>query len=218
MKGLAKRAQVQAAKKSKKQKKADEIARHTIVWKLTHAQEELVEARWNANIDPRTWLDAGKVLSQQNLLALRDGQLVDDAIVMAYMKLITQRSHNYAKVSKWTGKADIFSHDLLLFPTYIEGPTPEQSHWLLFTVKPQSFLIESWDSIPWQNELRAEKLKLYLTFEFNWVRPNSPINGVPRQNNGVGCAVFVCGFAEALSRNVLPTFSAADIPTLRKIV
>ncbi|XP_050533325.1 sentrin-specific protease 1-like [Daktulosphaira vitifoliae] len=163
---------------------------------------------------------------------------LNDEIINQYMDLITQRSpetvyafntffysalsdKGYQHVSRWTKKVDIFSKEKLFIPVHIE----EDNHWCLVYVDFLKKTIKYYDSLGGRNFMCLKLILKYLMMEHinkknvdfrpgGWSLLN--VKKCPKQNNLWDCGVFVCMYAEYLSRNQPLTFSQKDMGRCRK--
>ena len=113
---------------------------------------------------------------------------------------------------------DFFNLQLVLFPLVIEH------HWILLTVSPTTKTIVYYDSRFNPGVKHREKLFRYLTalhksltqkelVRREWTSVDQ--HDIPRQTNSHDCGVFVCQYAERLTRNASFDFSQADMPAIR---
>nr|VZI07641.1 unnamed protein product [Spirometra erinaceieuropaei] len=128
----------------------------------------------------------------------------------------------YQGVRRWTRQINLFEHDLVFFPIHDRG-----IHWCLAAADLRNKTLTYYDSMGGGNDhcldilleyLDAEcqdKLKKSLDGLDKWKKINTK-NSVPQQENGCDCGVFLCTFAEFLSRGAEFTFSQADMPQIRQ--
>lgn len=163
---------------------------------------------------------------------------LNDEVINKYMDLINERSPDtvyafntffflalsakgYSSVSRWTKKIDIFSKQKLFIPVHID----EESHWCLVCVNFKEKSIKYYDSLGGRNFKCLKFILYYLVFEHvdkkkeefrpdGWLLVNE--KKCPQQTNVWDCGVFICMFAEHLSRNVPLNFTQDDMEDLRK--
>ncbi|XP_073236946.1 sentrin-specific protease-like [Porites lutea] len=124
-------------------------------------------------------------------------------------------------LAKWTKKINIFEYDKIFIPVHLPG------HWVLGVVDFGSKVISYWDSMKssancafyenLRSFLKEESVKRGRTFlEEQWL--DQYPQDIPKQDNAYDCGMFVCMFAEFLSRGDLPTFKQDDMPSMRRKV
>lgn len=147
------------------------------------------------------------VLTYLNLLCLRSRiQLEEDRPTVYAMNthfLERMQKDGYSGVSKWTKCADIFYFDIILVPVLIN------KHWTIAMIHIKEKSIKYYDSIGGQNDALMTKLAEYLQFEHLqkkkvaldtcWVMEN--VRNIPQQKNRHDCGVFICMYAEYVTRN-----------------
>ncbi|XP_029344967.1 uncharacterized protein LOC100573040 [Acyrthosiphon pisum] len=160
----------------------------------------------------------------------------NDEVINKFMDVITERSpdtvyafntffykalsaNGYSHVSRWTKKIDIFSKQKLFIPIHIKN------HWCLVYVCFPQKSIKYYDSKGGCNMNCLKLIMDYLMFEhidkkeevFNpkgWLLMN--VKNCPQQLNTWDCGVFVCLFAEHLSKSIPLHFSQDHIGTFRR--
>jgi len=152
---------------------------------------------------------------------------LNDEVINQYMDLISKRSpktvyafntffyealsnKGYSNVCRWTKKIDIFSKTKLFIPILFKN-----SHWCLVYVSFAEKYIKYYDSMGKKNSeclnliLNYLKLEHYdkkgKQFPYKMVLTNE--DNCPQQSNMWDCGVFVCMFAEYLSRDARLNFS-----------
>jgi len=162
---------------------------------------------------------------------------LNDEVINQYMDLITERSPNtvyafntffylsltdkgYAHVSRWTKKIDIFSKKKLFIPIHVED-----NHWCLVYVCFQQKSIKYYDSMGGRNFKCLKLILKYLMLEHEdkkgeyfhpsgWLLMN--VKNCPQQQNFWDCGVFVCMYAEYLSRDAPLNFSQRHMDKFRR--
>lgn len=166
---------------------------------------------------------------------------LNDQVVNDYMKLIVSRDDNmYAfdsffyerlkqsghnGVKRWTKNVNIFSKSKIFIPINVKEDT--LCHWVLICVEMEKQLICLYDSIylndkfqcsfhifQYLNEEHKSRLGTPLPLAvWDFKCPKHPI-----QDNGIDCGVFVCTFAEYLSRNCPFTFNHTHMRSFRQLI
>ncbi|XP_015118552.1 sentrin-specific protease 1 [Diachasma alloeum] len=124
----------------------------------------------------------------------------------------------YDSVGQWTRQTDIFSKKMLLIPMH------SSNHWSLCVVILKSKCIIYYDSLGGTSLPYMDIILQYLAYEMNqtkhkelflseWRKVNA--KNIPQQNNFSDCGVFLCSYAECLTRNVSFDFTSNDIPQIR---
>lgn len=164
---------------------------------------------------------------------------VNDEIVNQYLKLITKRSNGtvyafdtffftslcskgFPGVESWTKKLDIFSKKKLFVPINVK-----KVHWILIYINLEKKTIQDFDSLSGNNFQCKKSIFQYLHIEhfnkkqikfdsFGWTLevPRS----IPKQTNTHDCGVFLCVYAEYLSRDADLNFTQVHIPALRRLI
>ena len=128
---------------------------------------------------------------------------------------------NYTKVRRWTKKTDIFGMDFVIVPIHVNG-----NHWCLGLINFVHKKVQYYDSLRGSNQPALDLLLEYVQLEYKdkkkgdlnmdeWVKENR--QDIPRQQNGFDCGVFMCMFAEYISRGTLHMdFSQDNILFFRK--
>ncbi|KAL5105763.1 Sentrin-specific protease 1 [Taenia crassiceps] len=137
-----------------------------------------------------------------------------------YPKLIS--GSGYAGVRRWTRSINLFEHDLILVPIH-----DRTIHWCLVAIDLRKETLSYYDSMGGANDRCLDALLNYLDSESQdklqkplesistWQKINTGAS-VPQQRNGSDCGVFLCTYAEFLSRDAEFTFSQEDMPNIRK--
>ncbi|KAL5969502.1 Sentrin-specific protease 1 [Taenia solium] len=128
----------------------------------------------------------------------------------------------YAGVRRWTRSIKLFEHDLILVPIH-----DRTIHWCLVAIDLRKATLSYYDSMGGTNDRCLDILLNYLDSESKdklqkplesmstWQKINTGAS-VPQQRNGSDCGVFLCTYAEFLSRDAEFTFSQEDMPDIRK--
>lgn len=169
-----------------------------------------------------------------------DLKLLNDQIINIYFKLIMKRSQSNQNLPKvhaydcflfdynqnvvrehFIGNINLYEFDLILIPVFKEYPKKHpkdesKGHWLLFIIYTKEKTIKCYDSINGRHENALNAFKQYLNTIENveWNLKNE--TNIPQQENGFDCGVFVCQYAEFISRNQPITFSQKDMIYFRQ--
>lgn len=115
-------------------------------------------------------------------------------------------------------KVDIFNFEIILCPI-----NTMSKHWSLFVINNKKGTIEHLDSMRFRDKVTTNALQRYLVGEHQAVRgetiePYRVVRrlDIPRQMNGHDCGVFVCVYAEMLSRRAEFNFSQENMPAFRQ--
>lgn len=164
---------------------------------------------------------------------------IDDEIVNQYYKLIANRSkgtihvfdtfffcnlssRGYCSINKWTNNVNIFSKHKLFFPINIQSV-----HWMLVIVDFNKKTIEDFDSLGMNNlsskiiifnYLKIEnELKNSKKYDFDgWNLEITP--SIPLQTNKYDCGIFICTYAEYISRDAIINFTQKHMPAFRRLI
>ncbi|XP_069647887.1 sentrin-specific protease 2 isoform X2 [Haliaeetus albicilla] len=135
-----------------------------------------------------------------------------------YPKLI---SGGYKAVRRWTRAVDLFKLDLILVPIHL------RVHWALVVIDIRKKTIKYFDSMgqkgnkicetlfQYLQEESCEKRNLDLTFS-EWTLHSMESHEIPQQLNGSDCGVFMCKYADYISRDKPITFTQNHMPYFRK--
>eukprot|EP01135_Chromosphaera_perkinsii_P011954 Nk52_evm7s2542 gene=Nk52_evmTU7s2542 len=131
----------------------------------------------------------------------------------------TLSQKGYDKVKRWTRRVNLFEKDIVIVPVHL------QMHWCLAVIYIQEKRIEYFDSLGGSNAKCFKLLKEYLskesedklkkkldTSDWKCVRRTD----IPAQHNGSDCGVFMCKFADYVSRGTEFDFSQAHMPYFRR--
>lgn len=183
----------------------------------------------------------GYTVYRKDLKTVLGTDWVNDVVIDFYMGLITERAaenpeglrvhavtahffsvlrnRGYEAVRRWTDSVDLFSFDLLLVPIH------DLDHWSLAVLNITNRSFDFYDSMGRKNWNCYQILMAYLRKEHKDKRksPLVPdgkwdcqyVKGIPQQTNNHDCGVFVCLYAECLSRGAPFNFTAKDIQQLR---
>uniref|UniRef100_A0A914X5Y6 Ubiquitin-like protease family profile domain-containing protein n=1 Tax=Plectus sambesii TaxID=2011161 RepID=A0A914X5Y6_9BILA len=166
----------------------------------------------------RSWLNDMVISSYLALIQARS-QLGSRERVYAFLTFFYDRLCNrgYIGVRSWV-KTNVFSYDLLLFPIHDHG-----NHWTLIVVNMPRWRISFYDSMGGNGDHHLQIIHDLLRAEFADKHPTRPFvpftcvteRRLPQQQNTRDCGVFMCQYAEHLSRKAPLSFTQADIPRFR---
>ncbi|KAF2983227.1 hypothetical protein EK904_000394 [Melospiza melodia maxima] len=181
-------------------------------------------------------------VTREDICTLQPLGWLNDRIMNFYMGLLVERSKKegypavyafntffYSKLSstshkgvkKWTKGVDIFEHDVILVPIHL------RIHWTLLVVDLREKTIKYFDSLgqkgdhicktvlKYLEEESREKRNIELTAS-EWTLHSMGTEEIPQQNNGNDCGVFVCKFADFISRDKPIIFTPEHMPYFRR--
>ncbi|XP_073707657.1 sentrin-specific protease 2 isoform X1 [Garra rufa] len=182
-------------------------------------------------------------ITQRDLATLQEGSWLNDEVINFYMNLVMSRSeqevgnrkvysfstflfpklHNggHAAVRRWTKAVDLFLYDIILVPLHLGV------HWSLAVVDFKSKSVRSYDSMGQRHDDICDMILLYLKEELKvkkgkdldtskWTLSSLRPSEIPQQKNGSDCGVFVCKYADYISRGRNLTFRQNHMPYFRK--
>ncbi|XP_004348373.1 sentrin/SUMO-specific protease 15 [Capsaspora owczarzaki ATCC 30864] len=185
-------------------------------------------------------------LTRKDFSTLTDQAWLNDEIVNAYMDLMNKRSTNaaqdstsrvpkvhafssffypqllakgYPGVRRWTRNVDLFSKDFIVVPVHLDV------HWCLAVFDMKRQVLDYYDSMGGINSSGTAALVAYLHQESLdkrqqalpadvWVSTHQ--ENIPEQRNGYDCGVFMCQFAERVTRSAALDFSQSDMQSFRR--
>lgn len=212
--------------------------------RLTKEMQQEVSAAL-AQSDPNLVLcSAFKLrITQRDLATLQEGSWLNDEVINFYMNLVMARSEQevlgkkvysfstflfpkllsggHAAVRRWTKAVDLFLFDVILVPLHLGV------HWSLAVVDFKSKSVRSYDSMGQRHDDICDLILLYLKEEFKvkkgkdldvskWIVSSLRPSEIPQQKNGSDCGVFICKYADYISRGRNLTFRQNHMPYFRK--
>ncbi|KAM4895428.1 sentrin-specific protease 2 isoform 2-T2 [Sylvia borin] len=195
---------------------------------LTEAMESEVSAAFDSGEAEDILSRAFKlIVTREDICTLQPLGWLNDRIMNFYMSLLVERSKKqgypavyafntffYSKLSstshkgvkKWTKGVDIFEHDIILVPIHL------RTHWTLLVVDLREKTIKYFDSLGQKGDHICKTILKYLEEESRerrnieltaseWTLHSMGTEEIPQQNNGSDCGVFVCKFADFISRD-----------------
>ncbi|XP_027585167.2 sentrin-specific protease 2-like [Pipra filicauda] len=210
---------------------------------LTEAMEREVSAAFGKGEPGEILSSAFKLkVTREDICTLQQLCWLNDEVINFYMNLLVERSKKegypalhafstffypklcsggYKAVRRWTRGVDLFKQDLILVPIHL------RVHWTLLVIDVRKKTIKYFDSLgqkgdnicktllQYLQEESREKRKLELTASEWTLRSLSP-EEIPQQTNGSDCGVFVCKFADSISRDKPITFTQEHMPYFRR--
>ena len=177
-----------------------------------------------------------------DIQTLTDLTWLNDEVINFYLQMIVVRSQGDKKkfrsvyafstffyprllevgwsgTQRWTKKVDLFSYSLILIPVHLG------THWCLATIDIEAKTFGYYDSMNGSAKGAFKAISSYLQLEHlakkgsaldlsKWEQINT--QNIPQQLNGSDCGMFLCKFAEYLSRRAEFTFSQSNMPYFRK--
>ncbi|NXF69759.1 SENP2 protease, partial [Ciccaba nigrolineata] len=181
-------------------------------------------------------------VTRQDIHTLMDLCWLNDEIINFYMCLLVERSKKkgypavhafstffypklisagYDTVRRWTRDVDLFKKDLILVPIH------SRRHWTLVVIDIRKKTVKYFDSMGEKKDIiceilfkylqkeSQEKRNLQLTFS-EWTLRSMEPHEIPQQENGSDCGVFMCKYADYISRDKPLTFTQNDMAYFRK--
>ena len=179
-------------------------------------------------------------LLSNNIKTLIPPRWLDDNVIDAYMNLIERRSYRTGYPSVYrhdthffttygdldpnhlpnaTRKTNILGYDLLFFPLHVN-----ESHWAFVYADTKTYTLYYMDSMfnPLSRTNALKMVQTYLFLETARLQGEKEaryfkirlVPDVPQQTNGYDCGVFLCQYAESISRRMHPSFTQDDMPSL----
>lgn len=211
--------------------------------KLTDAMEQEVDAALAASPGDEVLVQAfNQKIKRSDIGTLAGLNWLNDEVINFFMNMLMQRSQEdtkypkvyafntffyprlesggHAAVRRWTKKVDIFSYDLLLVPLHFHA------HWCLAVVDLRKGHLSYYDSMGSDSDLQTlDTIKEYLQDECRdkqkreldtslWT--SAVVRDIPLQMNGSDCGMFLCRYAECLSRGVRISFTQQHMPYFRR--
>ena len=183
----------------------------------------------------------GIKITRTDIETLTERRWLNDQVINFYFEMIVERSWkndnlpkvyafssffypklikcNYSKVERWTRKVDLFSHDLIFIPVHL------CVHWCLAVVDFRKCGIYYYNSKRLANYECLNAIEQFLKDE-HLAKKNVPLDlsnfeklnvkDIPEQTNNYDCGMFICKFAEYISRNAVITFKEDDLQFFRR--
>ncbi|KRZ38922.1 Sentrin-specific protease 1, partial [Trichinella pseudospiralis] len=207
---------------------------------LTAEEAQVVKRAWQEkDCDKILSSGFGIDIRPKDLKTLAGSNWLNDEVINFYFNLIVERSKKncslpsvyvfntffclklsrsgFDGVKRWTRNVNIFNHDFLFIPVH------SSAHWTLATIDFRKKTVLHYDSLGGSNVTLLHSLKEYLCQESKakghdlhvdqWTFSHA--EGVPRQGNFNDCGVFVCKFADFLSRDAELTFNQSHMANFR---
>ncbi|XP_074449126.1 sentrin-specific protease 2-like [Larus michahellis] len=210
---------------------------------LTEAMEREVVAALGKGEPEEILSSAFKLrVTRQDVHTLRKLCWLNDEVINFYMILVMERSKRegypsvhafssffyeklasggYKAVGRWTRRVDLFNKDIILVPINL------RLHWTLAVIDTRKKTVKYYDSLGQGGDKICETLLKYLqeeshekrNMELNvseWTVHSMEPHEIPQQSNGSDCGVFICKYADYISREKLMTFTQTHMPYFRK--
>ncbi|XP_064373217.1 sentrin-specific protease 2 isoform X1 [Dromaius novaehollandiae] len=210
---------------------------------LTETMEREVTAAFNEGEPDEIMSSAFKLkVTREDIHTLRNLHWLNDEIINFYMNLLVERnkkegypalyafstffypkliSGGYKAVRRWTRGVDLFKQDLILVPIHL------RVHWALVVIDVRRKSIKYFDSVGQKGDKICETLFQYLQEESKekrnlelsfseWILHSMESHEIPQQLNGSDCGVFMCKYADYVSRDKPITFTQNNMPYFRR--
>ncbi|XP_035190441.1 sentrin-specific protease 2 isoform X2 [Oxyura jamaicensis] len=181
-------------------------------------------------------------VTREDIHTLKNFYWLNDEIINFYMNLLVERnkkegypavyafstffypkltSGGYKAVRRWTRGVDLFKQDLIVVPIHLT------MHWALAVIDVRRKTIMYFDSMAQKGDKICEALFQYLQEESQekrnlelsfseWILRNMEPHEIPQQTNGSDCGVFLCKYADYISRDKPITFTQNHMPYFRR--
>eukprot|EP00062_Callorhinchus_milii_P025778 gi/632987136/ref/XP_007910625.1/ PREDICTED: sentrin-specific protease 2-like [Callorhinchus milii] len=194
--------------------------------------------------DPDQLLASGFKLkiTRKDICTLCNNCWLNDEVINFYMCLIVERgrgpgqlrahafstffylklqSGGHHAVRQWTKATNLFHQHLILMPVHLG------MHWCLAVADLRERAILYLDSLGQSNDAVCRELLQYLDEESQrkrgqtlnsaqWILRSLTANEIPQQRNSSDCGVFVCKYAEYMTRDQPITFTQGDVLHFRR--
>uniref|UniRef100_A0A0B6Z4U0 Ubiquitin-like protease family profile domain-containing protein n=1 Tax=Arion vulgaris TaxID=1028688 RepID=A0A0B6Z4U0_9EUPU len=167
-----------------------------------------------------SWLNDEVINFYMNLL-MRSGELGERAKLYAFNTFFYPKvkTGGHSAVKRWTKNINIFAVHYIIIPVHLGV------HWCLCVADMQKKLVTYYDSMGAKNNqclysvlqyIHDESIaKSYTAFNRNeWKQVNAEDN--PQQMNGGDCGMFMCMYAEYITRGKEITFTQEHMPYFRR--
>ena len=184
----------------------------------------------------------GLHLTRGDFRSLADKNYLNDKIIEEYLRLIASRNEDdsqlptvyscsvflykqldkfgldegWKRTKRWI-REDITAKDYVLFPIH------NREHWTLIVVEPSKRTVHYLDSLLGSRHFSAapRMIKAYMERRHKEIGEKAEYKvkireDLPLQTNGVDCGVFVCQYAERLTRQAAMDFRQEDMAEARK--
>ncbi|KAJ6669148.1 hypothetical protein lerEdw1_007957 [Lerista edwardsae] len=181
-------------------------------------------------------------ITRGDIQTLKNQQWLNDVVINFYMNLLVERnkrpglpvlyafstffypklnSDGYKAVRRWTKGIDLFQYDMILIPIHV------RVHWGLVVVDIRRETIKYFDSMGQNGYRICKRLLQYLQEESqakryldinasSWTLYSVKPHEIPQQLNGSDCGIFVCKYADFISRDKPIAFTQHHMPYFRK--
>jgi sentrin-specific protease 1 len=199
-----------------------------------------IETIINSALSSRDWTELTTTITGKDIKTLLQPNWLNDEVINSYLKLLverggtekfpkvyafttffysTYRDKGYKRIARWTKNVDIFEHQILFIPVHLG------KHWCLAVIDLKKKIISYYDSMGEINKQCTDLLSSYLKKEHikkkgsmmnmtEWVTRTE--NCIPQQSNEFDCGMFICKYAEYISRKAKINFDQQDMPYYRR--
>ncbi|XP_059148626.1 sentrin-specific protease 1-like isoform X2 [Physella acuta] len=206
---------------------------------FTNEMQNVVTSAFRGNPNEVLAKGFGLQITRRDILTLKDINWLNDEVINFYMNMLMKRgeetnikayafntffypkimSGGHQAVKRWTKKVDIFDMKHIIIPVHLG------MHWCLCMVNIKEKSITYYDSMGGKNNsclkavfnyLKDERIAKNQTplVEKEWKAQHAENN--PHQMNGGDCGMFMCKYAEYITRDKPITFTQEDMPYFRK--
>jgi len=208
-----------------------EISNGTKMVLLEHLGMGITGSDYN-RLRPGGWLTDELINCYMTLLEEREVRLARENKVsfkkchfmssFFYVKLMSgsRNVYDYSGVRRWTRRVDIFEKDRILFPINLNN-----SHWALAMIDLENRTVEYFDSLGFPHRKILDDLLRWLCDESEDKKKKEldvdsyeiivHEKRIPQQSNSDDCGVFMCKFADYLSRGLVPSFDSSSMNYFR---
>ncbi|XP_029462336.1 sentrin-specific protease 2 isoform X2 [Rhinatrema bivittatum] len=183
-------------------------------------------------------------LTRGDIWTLKNHHWLNDEVINFYLSLLVERnkeqhlprlhvfstffypklySGGYYSVRRWTKHVNLFENDLILIPIHL------RVHWSLVAVDLRKKTIAYHDSMGQKNPGICKNVLKYLQEESKatrnqsldlaqWTLNSMSPHEIPQQMNGSDCGVFICKYADCISKDQLFSFTQRHMPHFRKMM
>ncbi|NXV83452.1 SENP2 protease, partial [Atlantisia rogersi] len=181
-------------------------------------------------------------VTREDIQTLEELQWLNDMVIHFYMALLVDRSNRengpsvfafttffylklcsggYSAVRRWSKGVDLFSKDIIFVPVNL------RSHWTLGVIDVRKKSVRHYDSLrqngaeicqvlfKFLQDESLEKRKVELDCS-EWTLRSMEPHEIPQQENGSDCGVFICKYADCISRDEPMTFTQRHMPYFRR--
>lgn len=143
-----------------------------------------------------------------------------------YAKLYsTNRTYDYNSVRRWTTTKKLGGYSVLDCDRIVVPINQNNMHWVLSVINVKEQTVEHYDSMGGCDQMSIKNLKRYIADEATHKRQETletsgwaqfVPHDIPHQQNAHDCGMFMCTFADYISREQSFEFGQEDMPHLRR--